>query len=781
MSVGRALWFVPLAAVAACGPPPPSNTPKPAAATAAHVIESPERPRVAAVVRGGDPAVAVAAYAITEGAGGASDDAAAVALAGLLEVRLAGLHPRVTVSPGVVSVAVLVDDPGAAGGAAAKIAAALLARAGDPSADAERTTVERKLSALAALPAVPTERRALALCEGVLRPAGRPLAVADVEVLRAASVTRARVAFAATGPLAAATRVAEALRSGPAWSAGDAPTAPPLASAPIVDDATGRVAQGRARLTVAAWGDGARARGRALAVGADDAPLRAQLSVLDGGVTFGGATVERLGPRACTAVALDVAPAAVGAGVALARRELAEVEREAESEAADPGASDARDAAELAAASALSVSVGDPSGNTSAVGAHVSLGGDPRAKAPLDVDAATKDVARDLAAADATLARPALPLATELEPGQPELVVLVASPCGTSSESEDDAGLGALAVTAAAGAAGDAGDDVALEPFVAADGLGVVARGRRRAGELGADLARRVAKTLAKRLLVDPLADGALAAARLRLGGADAAGAPAFAHLARTLAPKHPALVAPTGIPDALLHASDAQARTRLDGLRHGPLRAAALVPGDAADARALAAALDRWVPRSFGGAAPACADPGTPPPPKPGTYVKEGASPEAWLAWPLAATPADLSAADAFARWLDAAALPRALAGLARNASARVVGAPRAPFLVVHVATADAALDGAVAQIRALVDRLQHGLAETDARAALALAATGARDDALDPRRRVVASFRGARPAPTLDGVRAIATALHDDALVIAAVRPRREKAAKP
>src|SRR6185295_10449290 len=91
--------------------------------------------------------------------------------------------------------------------------------------------------------------------------------------------------------------------------------------------------------------------------------------------------------------------------------------------------------------------------------------------------------------------------------------------------------------------------------------------------------------------------------------------------------------------------------------------------------------------------------------------------------------------------------------------------------------------LDAAVAQVRALLDRMRQG-ALTDADRARAATALAARDlaESLDPARRLAALWSApaqapaAATGPTLDALRAYAaTALKDDALVIVAVRAPR------
>jgi hypothetical protein len=210
----------------------------------------------------------------------------------------------------------------------------------------------------------------------------------------------------------------------------------------------------------------------------------------------------------------------------------------------------------------------------------------------------------------------------------------------------------------------------------------------------------------------------------------------------------------------------------------------AVLANADAAQAESAVHAADRWVARRPGEAR-ACA-PLAPPAARPGTYaveVEAGAPAEATLAFALPPN----EEARRSAQWIAAALdgdglLARALegSGLARAWSATVLGGPSAA-LVVRIVAANGQLDAAVAQTRALLDRIrQSGLSDadraraTDARTRAELAAS------LDPRWRLVALFRGERPAstPTADAIKSFAATLRDDALVIVAARPTRAKA---
>jgi hypothetical protein len=233
---------------------------------------------------------------------------------------------------------------------------------------------------------------------------------------------------------------------------------------------------------------------------------------------------------------------------------------------------------------------------------------------------------------------------------------------------------------------------------------------------------------------------------------------------------------------------SDLSVALRASALRAGPLRVAVLANADAAQADVAARATDRWIVRrpeqSAPGASRACPAPVTPAAPRPGTYPVDAASGATEALLGVALPPGD--EARAAATWIalaldgDAGLLAKSLgAGLARSWSARVLGGPRASALVVTITTAPGALDAAVAQTRALFDRLRQGaLVDADHARAAAASDKAALAASLDPRARVVALFRGEgppAPPPTIDALRAFASqVLKDDALVIVALRPR-------
>jgi len=394
----------------------------------------------------------------------------------------------------------------------------------------------------------------------------------------------------------------------------------------------------------------------------------------------------------------------------------------------------------------------------------------------------------------ATLAwhAPVVDARTRVEQGQGETWVLLASPCGTGSESAGNAGVGAaVALAAAAQAAGDA-PDAQVEPFVGIDGVGLLVHGPARPGESSQAHARRLADSAARALAADEIAPARATQARTMLiARAAETDARALGGLALAVAPGHPSWLDPDGTLFGLASVSDDAVAVRAAAVRAGPLRLGVVANVDAAQADAAVRAVDRWVARRPGEerTCPAVAAPASP---RAGTYavdVPPGALSEVLIGAPLPPADANVRAA---ATWLAAALdgsdglLARALGGngptatpLARSWSAVVLGAPQAPALVVRLVGSDPAIDAAVAQVRALLDRLRHGaLRDEDRTRASAALARAKLAGSLDPRARVIDLWRGeaATPVPSIDDLRAFATAtLRDEAFVIVAARPPR------
>jgi len=767
------------------------------------------RPPLAVVVREGDARSAIAAAVMMDGIAPEQGALPAVALAALVEARLLARGVDVTAVGGWGGWRVrgLVASAAEAIRVVDGLRDAMLApvAADEPALVA----VARRVAALGMRPLPDRALVDVAQCTGEAFGTGSDAAPGAVELeqWRRAALGLGRVAFATAGDGTFADAVAEALARGPAWPA-TAPARSPAApgdARPVVYDASGQLPPGAARVVLTArTPTPEQAVAAAPALGDGRGPLASRLAALDAPARVRSVVATAHADGGCVAVTLDLAArdlatdaaSRVATAAALAQQEVA-VELADTAASPDLGrdlairASDPRDAAERAAWWTLAGrrATGDDVRMALAVGVA----------APRDAAAPEAAPAGDLLRSEidrATLAwhAPAVETRTHVERGQGEAWVLLASTCGTLAEATGDAGEGAavaMAAAAQAGASAGAGD-ARVEPFVTSDGLGVLAHGPAHPGESAQAHARRLADLAARAFAADPLDADRIAQARTSLLiHAGAVESRALGTLGAALAPGHPSWVEPFGTAFGLASASEEAIVMRSSSLRAGPLRVAVLANTDVAQADAAARAVDRWIARRPGETR-ACPPLTAPATPRPGTYavaVPSGALSETLLALPIA--PADDGARTA-ATWLAAALdgpdglLAQALGGgstpesaLARGWSAAVVGAPRSPALTVRLSATDASLEAAVAQTRALLDRLRQGaLREVDRARAASSVARDTLALSLDPRARTIDLWRGgvATPPPSLDALHAFAAAsLHDDALLIVAARPSR------
>ncbi|HEX8791039.1 MAG TPA: hypothetical protein VF765_08795 [Polyangiaceae bacterium] len=816
----RRLAFAAISLLLACGGGGPAALrPETAGAMARSVGKG--RPPLGVVARDGDAGAGVAVAVSTEGLAADRGAVAGVSLAALVEARLAakGVPAEAVGGWGGWRLRALAAAAGDAAGIVAALRDAMLApvTAGEPALEA----VRRKVEALGKRPLADRALLEVARCTGEPFGLGAdpgPTA-AELESWRAAAHGLGRVAFGVAGNGAMVRATGDALASGPAWPAAAPFTPAPWATGeePVgVYDASGEVAPGAARVVVTAW-TGAPERAVAAAAALADAhgALASRLAALDAPARVTSVVATAHPEGGCVAAWIDVAardlggdvPARIATAAALARQEVA-VELADTTASPDLGerlaldAADPRDAAERAAWWSLA---GRAAGHErdARVGLFVGVA------VPRDAPPGAAAPAGDIRAAidRATLAwhAPVVEARVRVERGQGETWVLLASPCGTLPEGAGDAGSGAAVAEAAALQSGP-GTDARVEPFVATDAVGVLAHGPARPGESPAAQARRIGDLAARALAGEPLDPGATTRARtVLLARAGQLDARVLGALGAASAPGHPSWVDPLGTALGIGSGSDDELALRAAAVRAGPLRVAVLANADTAQADAAVRAADRWIARRPGEVR-ACTPAPTPVVPRAGTYavpLPAGATPEALLGIPL--PPGDDDARVA-ATWIAAALggsdglLAHALGGassgaasaLANASSAAVLGAPRAPVLAIRVAADDASLDAAVAQVRALLDRLRQGaLREEDrARAAQSLART-ALAASLDPRARTIELWRGASPspAPSLEALRAFAASnLHDDGLVIVAARvprapppaPRDKKATK-
>lgn len=790
-----------------CGPPP-AVAPAPLPDDEVHV--APDRPPLVIVPREGDPTAALAIAISTEGLAPRAPAEAAMALATLIEERLRAEWPSVETHVGMD--AVFVRGPVGNGDAAvARVIESADRAIRTPVRDAELPAVKRRLAVLAKRPLPDPELRVVAECRGEAF-ASAPSGIAadvDVEAVRRAAATLGRVALSIVGPAAPTKSAADAVSKLTPWTTGAPVPAPPMATSKAEwIEAPGLAAPHRARAhVIVRTKDPGRAVAAARTLGAARSALVARIGVLDGAPSVEDVTGTTALSGGCVAVTLDfgaIDAAAPGTAprlataVALAGQEVqAALEPSGDSRAAGRAlarqAADPRDATERAAwwtltSTPSAVVVPRQESAPRAFVVHAPAKDKPT---PTDAEAAFTAA---LERAVAQLEKPAVQAKSKVERGQAELWMLLASPCGTGAEVSNDAGLAAAFArttaeafrTAPGGPSRAAGTDVVVEPWATPEAIGLLAHAPPLAGEAPVAHARRVADVVSRALVAEPIDERA--AARVRIGLRARVSDPrprALFALSEALSPGHPSWIFPDGSPDTLAKVSIASLGVRAAALREGPLRVAVLANVDDAQAEAAARAADRWVTRRAEGAR-ACPVPNAASVPRAGTYVVDApATYEAYLAFPVPTDARDGATWLAEALGGDGGLLATSLvgAGLAKNATARVVGGPFAAALVIHVASTEAALDGAVAQARTLFDRLRRGaLSDADWSKVAAARATRVSQASLDPRERLAALFAdGASrtaPAPSASSLTPIAERiLRDDAMVVVALRPPRPR----
>lgn len=769
----------------------------------------PGKPPVALVVRDGDPAPVVGLALTLDDLGGTLArplPEASAALAGMLEARLASVATsRVVPSwSGVRVAAVALRDKDVA-----RVAHALVEAIQRPAAPADLAAATKKLAALRRRPLEDAALSPYAACIGApfalpeRAKLGDDLSVAELETIRARVHARTRAAFSVVGSAGAARAALLELAEGDAWPEAR-PASATASTGPL--DVTSYVAPAgpTTRVHVALrLGHPSDAPVIAAALGDPRSPVVQRLQALRTPMQLREATGTVHGTSGCVGVVVETASAATDGDVADA---VGVVYTEAHALLGEDGAvanertsyarraGDAREAAERAAhwalAGRLSRGTDDPPSTTVVVASTARARTSPReAAGGDDPPPTTTPLAAQIEAAIARGVRPRVEVRSRVERGQGEAYVLFGSPCGLGSEGEADAGLTALFVLASS-VARDATAGVRLEPWVTATGVGLLAHGPPLRGESPRAHARRLADAAGRAFAAAPLTPADVARARVERTRRVS---PALARLAAALAPGSPSLVAPLGASDAGPRASDAAVLARAEALRAGPLRLVVLANEDASQVDAAAAAVDRWLPPARESPRACPADGEGPGRPRAGTYAAGPAGtrvPEAYLAFPFTATDArSRAAAEALAQALDGdgGLLRRALATtppLAAEAEARVVGWPKAPALAIRIAADDGALDAAVLQVRALLDRARDGaLTDADLARGETRRAAADLDATFDPRTRIVSLFQReapeARAAPSADEIRTFARAtLVEDAMIVVAQRPSRSDA---
>ena len=716
-----------------------------------------DRPPLVLVRRDGDPTPAVAFAVATD------TPLAAAATSAALRARLAARGFAVRLQPSALgfSVSALVPNAAEARRFVQVVAAVLEVpfAANDPALEAVRAA----LTALAGTRVPGPAEAAVTACSGELAlgdtakswdPAsdkGRSDLAAWFKAARAVH----RSAFAAVGPAELLKTVEDALAQGSAWPDGSALDDPWPARDELATDFT-PTATHRLSLAVRLPNEDTAARA-ARALAAPSSTLVRRLSALrpewrlDRSMAIGR-------PRgAC--LRLDVVPthSEVGPSATDVARALTIVAEESRAlgtltgrgdlDEAIAGATHPGDAAAAAAWRAL-VGHGEPG----VVRTAVSYSATPAERGRFDL--ATAVIAERQAEKE-----PLVEVARRAEPGQGRLWALFAPTCGTSVESAASAGESALVVSALARSAPEG--EVSVEPWIAPDGVGLLVGTRRLTPAESSDAqAVRLGRAIGELVATARPTPTDIASAREELtsglGGEQHRG---YFVALDALTQGHPSWLEPRGTFAALASAPAGGFEAALQRWLGRPLRVAVLANGGANQSETLRRELERWL-RPLRGDVARCPSHNHPASPSTElTLAVSGDAPEgSYVGVPFPPfdrrLPVEARAAlvllNRSGGWLD-----QVLSDLPASATALALGGPDAAALVVEVVTTESQRTLAVDRLRQLFDRLSTGRIATQADVDLARRelAQGEAGELLDPRRRVVATFRGAtKPEAPLD-----------------------------
>jgi hypothetical protein len=742
-----------------------------------------DRPPIHLVARLGDPRGAVSFASATD-----DGPAASVALAALLATRLKerGL-PEITARPHGLgfSVDTLVDGPEQAARFVQTVSAALSAPLNprEPGLKA----AEEALARLFARPFHGAGDVAVGRCSGSLSiPPGEPkpdlkspagLARLRAWIAHARSVRRS--AFAALGSPGVLTRAHAELAASPPWDEGSPPDDVWPARSELVSDFG---ATEHRRLTLAlrvADPDSALSAARAL--GEANSTLSRRLAALHPAFTLERAVAVGRSRGACLRLDALAPRGDPGPSGGEAARALAVLGEEAERALALPvigvleeavtEPSDPREAVAAAAWSAL-VAQGE-AGPTRRLVSYVGK----------ESDRERFDLARGVAELERDAKNPAVSLVTRVERGQGRLWALFAGRCGTAAETVNDAGEAATLVTTLA-RAGTGRGDVSFEPWIASDGVGILAHTARRTPyESPSEQARRLGAALGELFSTTrPSAMQVVSAREELLSALDAPARSGYFLTLDRLTNGHPSWLEPRGTLESLTAVHAGALDPALHRFLARPQRLAVLANADTKQSEHVRRELERWL-RPVRAEVGRCPAPVAVSPAR-GELVLEttGESPPegSYVSVPLppwnGAVPREALATLVLLN-RKGGLLEQVLRDLPATASARVLGGPRAAALVVQVAAARGEQARALSQVRVLFERLAQGAvgAEDAAYAERELARAEA-EERLNPRRRVVDLYRDSAASPPLDAPRLARyhAALRSSEQLLVSVSPR-------
>ncbi|MEZ4440310.1 MAG: hypothetical protein R3B72_14530 [Polyangiaceae bacterium] len=573
-----------------------------AGATSVEVRDRPDAPKVALLGREGDPLPGLV-VAVTTGFA-AADNAA---LAGLLQHRLAAAgHPSEVLADG----AGLRVRPLSVDGADAYLAAlAVAVRAPLSPGEGGIAAARERLEALRRDPLDADALVPIAACRasGAVRPAAIPATVdlADLERLRGQALVARRMAVAAVGPNDFGETVDRAVMNAAPWPAGEAASLDwPTPSHDVFRSRT--VPSGSLRLEVAVRLSRA-VLASSYARELDGAsPLEHKLAALPSPWRLRRAGAVARAEGGCLHLVLEPETPASPNPEQSAAAALAVVERDVRIAGAEPSdayavtreiieAQRAEDAAARAAWWVLSRPSDRPNVLSSALGTSAD---DVLVTSPDEAELATLYRERIAASPEPSTGEVAA-RRIQVEVGQGEMWLLVANPCAARHEGAWDAGRGALGVASVVLAARPRAGEVRLEPWVSADGVGILAHaGLARPDEAPAALAERLGDAVGRAYSTVRLEPPAFERAQARVletaGGRQGQALAAFAAL---VAPDYPGWIAPWGDPGRHASLTLAQSASRWVDLVRGPTRVAILANVDEAQAAVAGDRLDRWLP----------------------------------------------------------------------------------------------------------------------------------------------------------------------------------------
>lgn len=645
-------------------------------------------------------------------------------------------------------------------------------------ADRARTGLQALLSALGQ-PVASTEvprgagavspRSAVEQCSGELSSKRASGDLSELERERKASFARDRAALAVVGDEGIASAVANALSAGPDWPELGA-VSQSLPARPSTQVLRGERPSLSLGLTTT---DANRALRAASELSATDSALALRLAALPGGFKLRRVIATAHPSGACLRVDSDVdaspVPEARRLGFAIqlmteeAERALAIAPDSNRLEDAALSATDPRLAARAAAYGALvHADTEVPSVRV------VALTAPDDAPAAPSIEAAVDQAGRETA--------PLEPL-VRVESGQPGVWALLASPCAAASENNESAGHAATLFTAAAQTTTPR---VRLEPWLGAQGAGIIGYTERQAGETDAEAAERLGDALGRAVVAPPTAL-AVAGARAELAqGTGSEARPLLEALLETLVPGHAGALAPRGTATSLQTASREAALVRQRELLRAPHRLAILSATNAGDAAIVARTASRWLKTPDAPRSSPCA-----------TEISAPARGELSLAAGISSSEGSYVAYRVSAKsWAEASVLADVLSAnggpLARSmaepdlvgaARASVLGTSSARALVVQVSAFEGRENEALGRVQRLFERLASDgvLAGAELEAALKRLREQRRLAALDPRYRLVQLLDPSVAAPVdAASVRRFAISLRPDAAVVARAKRR-------